>query len=250
MTPPPTSATRIAQRAVSRSFSRVSSGPRTRTFIASRIATARSTSWPVRRFHPTLEPDVVLETDAHVPAHDRGEGDVRELSPTDGERGEDAVGRELVHESEQRARVVRSSVGDAHAELQHRRLVDEPLLDELLREHEVPGVEDLDLRANAELADLARHLTQHRGRIRHDVVAFGEVHRPAVERADLGSQLGDVLEALGRTRHVGSLEVRRERRVDASQHEVAPHACGEVEHHVHVRRADPLDDLAIEGRVA
>ena len=115
------------------------------------------------------------------------------------EREEHRRHQQQVDEREQRSRVVRCAVRDAHAELQHRRLVDDALLDELLREHEMARVEDLDLGAHAELADLPRHLAQHRGRVRHDVVALGEVHRPAVERADLRPQVGDVGQPLRRT---------------------------------------------------
>ena len=125
-----------------------------------------------------------------------------------------------------------------------------PSATQLLREDEMARVEDLDLGPHAELSHLARHLAEHRGRVRHHVVALGEVHRPAVERADLGQQLGDVREPLGRAGHVGSLRVRRKRRLDTAEHEVAAHARGEVEDDVDVRRADPLDDLAVERGVA
>ena len=125
-----------------------------------------------------------------------------------------------------------------------------PSRDELLREDEVAGVEDLDLGPHAELSDLPRHRAQHRRRVRHHVVALGEVHRAAVERADLGQQLRDVGEPLGRAGHVGALGSRRKRRLGTAEHEVAAHARGEVEDDVDVGRADPLDDLAVERRVA
>ena len=116
-----------------------------------------------------------------------------------------------------------------------------------MHEHEVTGVEHLELRAHAELAHLRRHRAQHPGRVDHDVVAAGrEVHRAAVERADLGPQLRDVHEPLAGSDHVRSGSVERERRVLAAQHEVAAHARGQVEHHVDVGGTHALDHLAVQ----
>ena len=147
--------------------------------------------------------------------------------------------------------VVRRAVRDAGAELDHRRVVDQAVADQLVHEHEMAGVEHLELRPHAELADPRRHRAQHPGRVHHHVVAArGEVHRPAVERADLGQQLLDVREPLGRADHVGARLVGRQRRLVAAEHEVAAHAGGEVQDDVDVGRADPLDDRAVERRVA
>ena len=204
----------------------------------------------VGRLDAALEPDVVLEPDANVAADERSERDVRQLHPADGEGREHAVGRELVHEREQRPRVVGRAVGDAHAQLEQRGLVDEPLGQQLLREHEVARVEDLDLGAHAERSHLTRHLAKHRRRVRHHVVAFREVHRPAVERADVRPQLGDVRETLGRAGHVGSVRVRRQRRLDAAEHEIAAHPRAQVDDDVDRGRADALHDIAVEREVA
>ena len=59
--------------------------------------------------------------------------------------------------------VVRRAVGDAQAELDQRRVVDQPVAQELLDEDQVPGVEDLELRPHAELLHVRRHRAQHRG---------------------------------------------------------------------------------------
>ncbi len=61
----------------SRSRSRTSAGPRTRTFIASRIATARSTSCAVGGEDAAREVDVVLQPDPHVAARQHRHGDER-----------------------------------------------------------------------------------------------------------------------------------------------------------------------------
>src|SRR5581483_3158816 len=95
----------------------------------------------VRRPDAAREPEVVLEAHADVAPGQNGHGDVGQLHPADREGREDAAGRQVLHQREQRRRVVGSSVRDAQAELDQRRLVDEPLGEQLLREDEVPGVE-------------------------------------------------------------------------------------------------------------
>jgi hypothetical protein len=51
-------------------------------------------------------------------------------------------------------------------------------------------------------------------------------------------------------RHVGRVRVQGQWRVLATEHQVATHARGQVQHHVHVRRTDALHDLAVERHVA
>ncbi len=130
-------------------------------------------------------------------------------------------------------------------------LVDQPLVDQLAHEHEVAGVEHLELWAHAELLDDARHRAEHPRRVDHHVVAArGEVHAAAVERADLGPQLRHVGQPLRRANHVGARGVRRERRLVPAEDEVAPHPGGEVEHDIDVRSADALDHVSIERQLA
>jgi hypothetical protein len=57
-------------------------------------------------------------------------------------------------------------------------------------------------------------------------------------------------EPLRSARHVRAVRVERKRRLLVAQDEVAAHAGAEVDYDVHVRGADALDDLAVEGRVA
>src|SRR5262249_36798494 len=102
----------------------------------------------VRREDAAREVEVVLEADAHVAADDRGEGGIRKLHPPDRERREDAACRQLPDEREERPGIVRGAVGDAHAELDQNRVLDQALGDHLLDEHELPGVEDLELRSD------------------------------------------------------------------------------------------------------
>src|SRR5919107_271272 len=65
-----------------------------------------------------------------------------------------------------------------------------------------------------------------------------------------GAPLLDVREPLVRADHVRAHLVDRQRRGGAAEHEVAAHAGGQVEDNVDVRRADALDDLAVQRRVA
>ncbi len=84
------------------------------------------------------------------------------------------------------------------------RSVDQAVGDQVLDHHQLAVVEHLELGPDAELADPRRHRPQHRRRVGHHVVAAGgEVHRPAVKRADLGCQRLDVREALVGADHVG-----------------------------------------------
>ena len=57
----------------------------------------------------------------------------------------------------ERVGIVGRAVGDAHAQLDHDRVVEQPVADQLLDHHEVAGVEHLQLGTHAELLHLARH---------------------------------------------------------------------------------------------
>ena len=114
----------------------------------------------------------------------------------------------------------------------------------------MPGVEGLDLRLDAQRRHHAAHRAQHAGRVGHDVVGLGEVHRAAIERADLGQALAHMLHAVGGAAHVGALLVERQRRFRRTEHHVAAHAGGEVQHHVDIGVADALGHFAVEMDVA
>ena len=122
---------------------------------------------------------------------------------------------------------------------------------ELLHLHEVTGVEHLQLGADPERLHPRGHGPQHARAVDHDVVAARrEVHRAAVERADLGPQQLHVGQALGRADQVGGGGVDRQGRLVAPEHEVPAHAGGEVEHDVHPGGADLVHDLLVELGVA
>src|SRR5579884_1252385 len=153
----------------------------------------------VRGEAAACEVEVVFEADAHVAADEHRQGDERELHAADRERREDGVRRQAVDHREQRRQIVGGAVRDPRAELDERRVVDQPVADQLVHEHEMAGVEHLELRPDAELLHARGHRAQHPRRVHHHVVAAGgEVHRAAVERADLGQQLLDVGDPLQR----------------------------------------------------
>ena len=117
-----------------------------------------------------------------------------------------APGGSWLTRARKRAGVVGSAVGDAHAQLDHHRVVEQPVADQLLHLHQVPGVEDLELGAHAQLLHPLGHRPQHRRAVDHHVVAAGgEVHRAAVERADLRHEQLDVGQPLGGAGQVGAV---------------------------------------------
>ena len=116
---------------------------------------------PVRRELPAREVEVVLEPDADVAAHERRLRHIGQLHPADRERREHAAGRELGDERHQRLRIVGRAVRDAHAELDHRRVVDQAVADQLVDHDQVPAVEHLELRPHAERLDAFGHRAQH-----------------------------------------------------------------------------------------
>ena len=201
----------------------------------------------VGRLHALAQVEVVLEADPDVAAEQHRLRHPRHLHRAQGERRPHRALRQLVDHRGQRQRVGRRAVRDAHAELVHRRGVDQPLLDEGLGEPQVAGVEDLHLAADAELLDLLGALAQHVRRADVDQAALAEVEAAAVEGADVGEQLLDVGEPVDAAHQVGALDERRG--VVRVEHQVAAHAGGGVDDDVDVGGPDPLDDLAVERDV-
>ena len=243
ITPPPSSPTSgsSATCCVSARRSRTSAGPRMRTFIASRIDDGALDELAVRREHaarrgrgcPRARRARCRPTSAASATNGSCMRPIENAEKT-------APGGQPRDHREQRREVVGRAVGDAHAELDQRRVVDQPVADQLVRRARRWPVSNTSSSGRTPSSRTLRgHRAQHRGRVDHDVVAAGgEVHRAAVERADLGPQLGDVREPL-----VGARPCRcRPRRggsgaCSPAEHEVAAHAGGQVEHRRRRRRA-------------
>ena len=160
--------------------------------------------------------EVVLQPDADVPAEQHRLRDPRHLHPAERERRPDRVVGQLVDHRREQRRVGGCAVRDVHAELEHRRRVDQPLLDQLAAEPQVAGVEDLHLDAHAELLDALGAVAQDVRRADVDQAALAEVEAAAVERADVGQQLLDVREPLDAVDQVGALDERASGRCGSS----------------------------------
>src|SRR5882724_1718436 len=195
-----------------------------------------------------LEKQVVLKPDADVAAEQDSLRHHRHLHAADAESGPMAVGGQLIDEGLHRRRIRRRAPGNAEADLEQRRLRQQPFLHHLLGEPEMAGIEYFELRLDAELVDPPGALAQilRRGDVDH--VAVAEIQRAAIERANFRQQLFDMDEPLERSHHV-----RRRAglgRLVVPHLEVATHAGGEIDHHVGAAAADALDDFAVEGGIA
>ena len=142
----------------------------------------------------------------------------------------------------------RGTVGDAHAQLVHRRDVDQPLGDQLVGEPEVTGVEDLQLGPHPQLLNPLGARPQHVRRADVDQAALTEVQAAAVQRADVGQQLLHVREPLDAADQVGALGETG--RVLGVQVQVTAHARSRVDHDVDAAVPQPLDHLAVERHLA
>ena len=112
-----------------------------------------------------------------------------------------SVGKRVDHR-DQVPGVGRRAVGNAHAQLDQRRCVEQPLLDHLLHEPEVAGIEHFELGFHAEVAGDLCALAQVVRRRDVGAVVVAEVQAAAVEGRDVGSvqsfvaQVDHVLHAL------------------------------------------------------
>ena len=144
----------------------------------------------VARRHAAVEPDIVLEADPDIAAKQRRLGDERHLHPPDGEARPIGARRQMVSHGQHRFGRRLRAPGDAEAELEERRRVDQPLGDQLLGEPDVTEFEALDLRLHAGRLDAPCHLAQHVGGRKKRPVA--EIERTAVECADFRQKLLDM----------------------------------------------------------
>src|SRR5215472_1422724 len=158
----------------------------------------------VARMHAAIEPDIVLEPDAHIAAQQHGLGHHGHLHAPDAEAGPDGARRQHVAHRLHGIRVRRRTPGNAEAELEHRRLLQQALLMHALGEPEMAGIEHLQLGLHAQLADPLGPGAQLIGRRDEDHVAVAEVQRAAVQRADLRQQLLDMHQALQRIDEIGA----------------------------------------------
>ena len=157
------------------------------------------------------------------------------------------VGRQHVAQRDHALRTGRGTTRDAEHELEHRPAVDQPRLHQIQAMLDLTHVETLQLRLDAQFLSPPRHPGQIPGPVDHHAVP-PEVHRAAVDGADLRQQLHDVAEALLRADEVRAGAILVGILVRAMEH--AAHAGGEVEDDVRLVVADNLHDPAEQVRLA
>src|SRR5579863_2849523 len=207
----------------------------------------------VARIDAAAQVEIVLESNPHVATEQHRLRHPRHLHAADGERTPHALRRQRVHHGEQVAGVGRHTPGNAGAQLDHRRSWNQPLLDELLHEPQVPRVEHLQFRLHLQIAQNTRTLAHVVGGGDVGAIAVAEVEGTAIERGDvravqaLRAQLDDVPHALflGDEVGAGGGRVGEAALADA---DVTAHAAGEVDQNVHLAVTDVPDDFAVVAR--
>ncbi len=96
----------------------------------------------------------------------------------------------------------------------------------------------------------ARHVAQQAGRVDHHIVGLVEVHRAAVERADLRLALHHMRHPFRRRRPCRTFLRHPVHRLGPVKDHVAAHPGGQVQHHVGGAVADALGHLAVERQIA
>ncbi len=198
--------------------------------------------------HAAIQPDVVLQADPHVAAEQHGLSDHRHLHAADAEAGPGDARRQVVGHGLHGRGIGWRAPGNAQAQLDQR-VFQQALLEQLLGEPQVAGVEDFQLGLHAQLGDAFGAGTQLRRSGDIDEVAVAEIQGAAVQGADFRQQLLDMRQALQRADQVGA-GAELQRLLAATDFQVAAHAGGEVDDHVGVALADALDHLAVQRHVA
>ena len=191
---------------------------------------------------PLLEIDVVFHADAHMPAQQPGLRHDRELHAADAEGAPEGAGRQ--HAARVHHGLGRRHEAVLHAQHQgpHRRAFERAVGDQVQRHVDVAGVEDLELGLDAGVADHPRHAAHVLRRVDDHVGA--RVHGVEVERADVGLDQRDVLDALFRRQQAGAGRV--DLGVVLARNEAAARPGREVDDQLAVLLSDAVDDLAVE----
>src|SRR5207237_10376557 len=135
------------------------------------------------------------------------------------------------------------TVGNPETQLEHRRVIEQALRMHLSSQPDMTHVEALELRFDAQLLDTARRRAQHRRRADIGKVAVTVVQGAAVEGADLGQQLLDMLQPLERTNQIRALTWLQ--RIGFADDVVAAHTRAEIDDDVDATTTNALDDLAV-----
>ena len=204
----------------------------------------------VGRQHALAEPEVVFEPDAHVAARQHRRGDIGHLVAARAQKAEKVQSSGTLLTIAMK--VLRSS-GAPQGTPMHSctsasgsRM---PSATSCLANHRCPVSKASISGFTPSSVIIRAHVAQHAGRVGHHVVGLGEVHRAAIEGADLRQAFGDMGDAFGGPHHVGAAG-ERQRRFAAAEHHVAAHAGGEVQHHVDLGRRGSGRSLRGIGQIA
>src|ERR1700733_507654 len=152
------------------------------------------------------------------------------------------------------ADVGRCAVGNSGAQLDKHRGRDQLLLDHLLYEPKIAGVEYFQFGLDPKLAqDLGTTAQVIRGR---DIgaVAVAEIQAAAIERGNFrpveafAAQLDDVSHALFLAAEVTTRR-RRVLQPALADADITAHAAGQIDNHIHLALAYALDDFAVMARL-
>src|SRR6218665_3381023 len=210
---------------------------------------ARTLDQPtVARMHAALEPQIVLQANAHMPAEQHRLREHRHLHAPDAEAGPVRARRQVVNHGLHRASVCRGTPGNTEAQLKQWRIVEQPFLEQLLGEPQMAGVEYLQLGLEAERLYAFGGGPQLRWRRHVDVVAVTEVERAAIERADFRQQFLDMHQPGQPADQIGAL-AETHRLLTGADLQIAPHAGRQIDDDIGVGAANAVNHFAVQIRV-
>ena len=169
------------------------------------------------------------------------------LHAANAKRGPVGAGGQVVHHRLHGRGIGGRAPGNAQAELEQR-VVQQALLDHLVGKPEMPSVKNLELGLHAEFRDAFGTSTQGRRGGHVNGVTVAEIQRAAIERADVRQQFLHMHQPRQRADQIGG-RAKVQRRLTATDFQVAPHAGRQVDDDVHTRVADARHHLAVQGRV-
>ncbi len=150
----------------------------------------------------------------------------------------------------QRRQIVRRAPWNTHAQLHQNRVIKQALLLQPLGERQMAGVENLDLRAHAKPLYLPGHFPEHGGRVGHHIIAFTEIHRAAIQRADFRQEFSNMRKPFRCARHIGLGGIGRQRGFCRPKDQIAADTCRQVQHDIDTRRPDVVHNLAEKLQLA
>src|SRR5277367_101969 len=193
---------------------------------------------------------IVLESDAHIAAKQHSLGHPGHLHAADRKGAPIAVLRQRVDHGEQVSHVRRNAIGDAHAQLNHRRSDQQSFLDHLFDEGQITRIEYFQFRLDAQILANGGPLAQVIRRRYVGSIAVAEIQAAAIQSRNVRpvqafmAQVDDMTHAVLLADKVaagarGALEAL------IGNHNISTHAASQIDYHVDLALAYALDDLAV-----